>query len=349
MIKEQENGNRQIIWIELLRILACFLVIVNHTNSKVFLNAQPSLGWFVSLTYFFFSKIAVPLFVMISGYLLLDREDTYVKNFQRIIRIVAALFIGTLFYYLYFIYLGKVEKFQIANFLETVIKAPVSSAYWYLYMYLGLLVMLPFLQKMVKQMTKKDFHVFFVCSLLIGGIWPILVHYEPKLLITKEFDVPLFSGYIAMLLLGCYMKKYVSVLPKQRWIALIILGITIFLMVIATYVEYTFVSQDKDVFLFLDDRTLFPIVLSAACVFYILKDWQFGKCLGKIIATIASCSFGIFLIADYLIEISGSLYNRLCVYVSPLVAVIAQEVWVFLCGFVIIFLMRLIPGMKKVI
>lgn len=43
---------------DILRILACFLVIVNHTNSEVFLGMNPSLTWALSLAYFYFSKIA---------------------------------------------------------------------------------------------------------------------------------------------------------------------------------------------------------------------------------------------------------------------------------------------------
>ncbi|MDE6107380.1 MAG: hypothetical protein K2F83_01730, partial [Oscillospiraceae bacterium] len=54
-------------YIEFIRIAACFLVYVNHTNSDIFYNRTPSLTWFLSLTYFFISKIAMPLFLLIMG------------------------------------------------------------------------------------------------------------------------------------------------------------------------------------------------------------------------------------------------------------------------------------------
>ncbi len=62
-------------YIEFLRILACFLVIVNHTAHSIFLLINPSLTWFSSLTWFFISKIAVPIFLFISGALLLKKQD----------------------------------------------------------------------------------------------------------------------------------------------------------------------------------------------------------------------------------------------------------------------------------
>ena len=72
-------------FLDVLRIIACFFVIVNHTNSDIFKSATPaSLTWFVSLTYFFISKIAVPIFFMISGYLLLNKADGYKKPFKEL-------------------------------------------------------------------------------------------------------------------------------------------------------------------------------------------------------------------------------------------------------------------------
>ena len=56
------------IWLDVLRVLAAFLVIVNHTNSDVFQSVTPANGtWWLSIAWYALCKIAVPLFVMISG------------------------------------------------------------------------------------------------------------------------------------------------------------------------------------------------------------------------------------------------------------------------------------------
>ena len=150
MEKMDRSGQSKEAWIELLRIVACFCVIINHTNSRIFLNIVPSLEWFISLAYFFVSKIAVPIFVMISGYLLLEREDNYRKYFFRIIRMVIALLVFSLFYYVIRIKIGDYTVYSIGRFLYLVVKEPITKSFWYIYMYIGLLIMLPFLQKMVK-------------------------------------------------------------------------------------------------------------------------------------------------------------------------------------------------------
>ena len=63
-------------WLDALRVLAAFGVIVNHTNSKVFQSLAPQdIQWWLSIGWYYVSKMAVPLFVMVSGACLLPRRD----------------------------------------------------------------------------------------------------------------------------------------------------------------------------------------------------------------------------------------------------------------------------------
>ena len=87
--------------IEVLRIVACFLVIVNHTNSYIFLNLTPGRTWLCSVAYFFTSKIAVPLFLFIMGGLLLGKEDSSKKTAQRFVRMLIVFVVASFCNYLY--------------------------------------------------------------------------------------------------------------------------------------------------------------------------------------------------------------------------------------------------------
>lgn len=198
-------------FLDLLRIVACFFVIVNHTNSRVFLDSTPkSLIWFASVTYFFVSKIAVPIFFMISGYLLLGKMDSWQKAFSRILRIAIVL-VGCSFVYAVFraCYIERDPSFAgiMKDALNFYRKSP-SNALWYLYTYMGILLMLPLLQKLALAMTRKDYHVFFVISCLFFSVLPILSHYFPRIKIYNRFQLPLYETYICMLLLGQYFARF---------------------------------------------------------------------------------------------------------------------------------------------
>ena len=82
-----KNVDNKIMYIDILRIIACFMVIVNHSvglclNHKTFLSST-----FYCLS-FSICKIGVPIFLMITGALILDKDYSYPKVFKCIIRVL---------------------------------------------------------------------------------------------------------------------------------------------------------------------------------------------------------------------------------------------------------------------
>ena len=74
---------RKCLDIELMRILAAFFVIFNHTGTTAFFLFPfydvHTVSYWGCLFLSVFCKFSVPLFFMISGALLLDREEEAVK------------------------------------------------------------------------------------------------------------------------------------------------------------------------------------------------------------------------------------------------------------------------------
>lgn len=337
-------------FLDLLRIIACFLVIVNHTNSVIFLNTAPkNPTWFISLTYFFISKIAVPIFFMISGYLLLNKKDSPKKSLQRFIRIAVVLIACGFIYAVY----NTCGENPNPSFL-TIIKTTLSTYYrsptnalWYLYTYLGVLLMLPFLQKMTFLMTKRDYHIFFVVSVTCFSILPILTHYFPQIRLSSDFQLPLFGGYICMLLIGKYFSRFEIKKTKFRFLVSCVLFVMMLAFnVIATYFEHIKANSD---YLFFDNRVFFPILLQSVCVFYMASFIRFSEKSEKIISYIGSCTFGIFLISDMNISFLKPIYLTASTYMHPIFAVIIFEVIVFVVGFVVVALLKKIPLIRKVL
>ena len=69
-------------YLDVLRNIAIFMVLFNHTGSKgfaIFTTVAPqSVSYWIYLFGAIFIKIAVPIFFMISGALLLERENEVV-------------------------------------------------------------------------------------------------------------------------------------------------------------------------------------------------------------------------------------------------------------------------------
>ncbi|MCE5342834.1 MAG: acyltransferase family protein, partial [Eubacteriales bacterium] len=183
-------------YLDFLRILAAFLVIVNHTNSLVFKNLIPAdTTWWFSIAWYYGSKIAVPLFVMVSGACLLPKQDSYRKALGRFARVLAVLVLFSYLYYLVNLWQAGWAwraALNIPAFLGSIWAQRITDSFWYLYFYLGLMVMLPFLQRMATTMRKRDLEAFMAVSFAAFSFWPLLTHYVPALALPQYFDLPLF-------------------------------------------------------------------------------------------------------------------------------------------------------------
>ena len=343
-----ESKAKRTYFLDLLRIIACFLVIVNHTNSSIFLGSTPqNTRWYISLSYFFLCKIAVPVFFMISGYLMLGKVDSWKKTFSRFLRILVVLISGAVVYSLYYnLYVNhNLPTADVIEKITTFYKNSPTNAFWYLYAYLAVILMLPFLQKMAQGMTRKDYHIFFVIYGVFFGTLPILQHYSADFVINSNFNLNLFGGYVCVLLIGSYFSRFEI---KKTWrgflVAFVILCGMIALNVFLTLLEY---KKSSSGYLFFDNRNLLPIVVESVCVFYMASFLETSPKVGKVISLVGSCTFGIYLISDMTINFLSPLRMSLQQAMHPLFAVVIFEVIVFLVGFIITLALKKIPIVKK--
>ena len=346
----QEKGQRTV-FIDLLRVIACFGVIINHTSPEVFKNSTPeNIEWGVSVAYFFMCKIAVPIFLMISGYLLLGRQEPWKKHIQRIVRICVALVACVVVYELYDALIKYYPHVSFREFLKEVasvyIKEP-SNALWYMYTYLGILVMMPFLQKMAALMTKKDYYILFAISGVCFATIPMLNHFNDLITYNYRFDIPLYGSYICMLFIGQYFARFGIEKKKSRiWIAAgVFVAMTAF-NVIATYFEY---YKSPDSYLFFDNRRFLPIVLQSTSVFYIVSHIQLKPRAASLVSFTGACTFGIYLGSDLLIEAFEPIQEKLMECMNPVVALVAFELFVFGLALLIVALLKKIPYVKELL
>ena len=335
------------IYLEYLRIVASFLVIVNHTNSLVFLSRAPSCTWFLSITWFFICKIAVPLFLMISGALLLQRQDTFRKTVSRFFRVFVVFFVCSAGCYIFFQWNSTEESSALLFLAKFFSGSPVSNAYWYFYLYLGLLLTMPLLQRMAAALSQKGVLWLILLSVGIRGVLP-LIEIFTKHPANFFWEGGLFSTYIGLLFAGYYIDRYMKLEHRHFWIAL-----TVFIVLVAFEVIYTYFLylEDAEEYLYLDNRTLLPITASSACAFLMVKhllSWkQPSPAAEKKISQIGGLTFGIYLLSDPAIRATRGFYSYLSGRVNAFAAVVVWEVILYLfCGLVIV-VIRMIPGVKK--
>lgn len=167
-----------IAWVDLTRIIACFLVVLAHCCDPFVAQFDAAPSEFLSGTFLgSFCRPCVPIFVMISGVLLLpvkmDMGAFYRKRLSRVVIPLAVWSVVTpILFYLYInsgittsnpnivadsytwsAALNKVYMF-IFNFNYDL------TPLWYIYMLVGLYLIIPIISAWLTQATQKDIKCF---------------------------------------------------------------------------------------------------------------------------------------------------------------------------------------------
>lgn len=333
------------LYIDIVKIIACFLVIVNHTDSAIFLRYGMGPLWFSSIITFFISKMAVPLFMLASGALMLSKEYDYKKIFKKVIKYVLVIIVIYFTYQLSY-YIINHQELNIKLFIKNLYNMNAGVPMWYLYYYIAFLLMLPLLQKMVKNMKKQDYWYFFVVSFLVrGGIF-ILLPFFKKGFIVSDHYLWLFHPFIGLPLMGHYIQNISDIKKNKKNIFSLISVIIIFVMinVFLTYFEYVRTSGVN--YLSLDNMSSVLIAIPAIALFVLMKITLENK-NSKIIKQIASTTFLIYLIHMLFVENTQNILIGMYGTMNKQIAMYIYEIFIFVISYVTSCIILKIPILNK--
>jgi surface polysaccharide O-acyltransferase-like enzyme len=165
------------VYLELLRIIAILFVIFNHTDGcfLYYKTTDNPFTFWISLIFSILCGINVPLFFMISGVLLLQKEETFKELFQkRISRYLILLIVFSAAMYLFQYWHGKRTLLSIPDFLSGLLQGNIQTTYWFLYSYLGFLLLLPFLRILASKMNCRDYIYLFILAVVFKCLFPAI-------------------------------------------------------------------------------------------------------------------------------------------------------------------------------
>ena len=321
------NKRKNIGWIDLLRVTACFLVVFAHccdpfvarfdTDRPTFLQGC-ALGSAV--------RCCVPLFVMITGVLLFPvrngMSEFYKKRIGRIV--VPLIFWSVMLPVLYFIYLNYItttdnptidmSAFTLEMTITKIWTFIFNFNYdttplWYLYMLVGLYFIIPIFHAWLERATRKDIKLF----LSIWGIslfLPYIKMAAPALGYIGNWgnmdilgvcDWNAFgsfyyvSGFIGYLFLADYLVLYP---PSWRWRKILCIVVPMFVVgYLITALGYVwFQKQYPGNYAYLEIVWYFTginVFMMTYAVFVVIRKLNLKP--SRWLANLASLTFGIYL------------------------------------------------------
>lgn len=346
--------------LDILRILAISAVVLMHVSGHISLELSDntsSLYWHICNIFDSGTRWAVPMFVMISGYLFLNpqKEISTKDIYKKYILRMAIAYVFWSFLYTLFLTIYSGSKLSGLDFVKNLIVGTITGGMyhlWFIPMLIGLYVLVPVLRVIVANASQRTLSYFvLVMALYISVLKTIVTIPFLKPLVggvINTFGMGLsINGYILYFVLGYYINT-VSFTKIQKRI-IYILGLVSFLVTVGVTGA---VSYFKGVeFLMFRDNFSINVFLMSASLFLFVKEKCANKSFSdktqKVILFLSKYSFGLYLTHLFVLVILVDFY--VCTGVGVLLVIILYFVISCVVSLFMSWVIGKIPVLKKYI
>lgn len=302
---------KKYVYLEALRVLAILFVVFNHTgtNGYLFFTTDAGRGglWAFYASAAVVCKVAVPIFLMVSGAVLLGKDEPISTVWKkRIARILAfTLFWSAVQYVLIWagFYDGRsIAEPGVVDFLTRFYHAPMVGPYWYLYIYLAFLAILPFLRMIAAKAAWRHYVYLFLMQVTFQTVTAVLV-LTGGLTASPNWSLPLLADIVFYPLLGYALHTRLTAgrLTGRQVLA----GIGASAVAVAVDCWFVVLDQQRsgnpqsDTYLVNAPVAIPAVTLFAALGLFMARTDRHPR-FRAVVTTLGSCTFGTYLIESIL-------------------------------------------------
>lgn len=316
------SEQKRIGYLDIARAIAIISITFNHAVSRSFNIYTDQLSEYLSVpigltviktVLYVFSRIGVPLFLMISGALLLNRDydnkglSRFIKHNWLQLFITTEIWLAIMFWYKQLlpdsILLSEGIVKCLINFVMTLLFLnPVTmSSMWYMFMILCVYLLIPILAISLKKIDYKYFFIPMIIVIFSSFIMPDINGILGTLGFNEVIDLKLasenvFSMYVVYLLLGYFISsKLIFEKLKTRTV---VIGLCVFF---TAYCAVQFWIYTKEFDYAISYNSIFPLLISVS-LFELLRRTNIKGIINKISTYLSKVSLGIYFIHICIME-----------------------------------------------
>lgn len=335
------------IYTDYLRIFATFAVVILHLSSQNWTGpAVTTRSWQAIAIYDSLVRWCVPVFVMISGSLYLEREISPRKTASICLRMLIAFIVWSLLYVVV----------PNGNHYDLIKQAIVGHYHmWYIFLIIGLYLCMPFYKKITED--PKLTRYFLVLSILFAVVLPsamqVIRDFAPKGFAEKagffntdvnQMEKNVVTGYSLYFILGyCLHKFELSRRTRLRIYAAGVLGAA---ATIALTIAISMKNQSPTTTYFRNFSLNVFLESLAIFVWFRYHPFREGRA-ARLAAKVAGDCFGIYLVHAMVIEQLRFRADLNTMTIHPLFSIPLLGVAVFLIAELISAVLHRIPIVNK--
>ncbi|MEG0448404.1 MAG: acyltransferase family protein [Lysinibacillus sp.] len=334
-----------------LRAIAIFGVLLLHAAAAyvVMYGKIDVLDWQTSIVYNAFSRWCVPIFLMISGALLLGRKEDSLGVFfkKRANKILVPFIVWSIIYYAWATYMWS-PGYSVKEFLIMLFNNKVYYHLWYFYALIGIYLLVPMFNIFINHATRQ-------MITYVVGLWILFYagfrYYS--YIVSNEFTLffPL-SEYIGFFLLGYLIAKFE--LTKKWRVAIYVAG---GFGAVETIVRTITLTEAQGVFSGYAFMYSSPNVIAMSiALFVFVKYWVNHKAdkgtykTSAFVKLLGQTSFGVFLIHPMVLDkVRPFFFEGSELFMKPLFAIPLQVMIMIAISTLIVWIIQKIPVLRKIV
>lgn len=352
--KNITTSNR-LIHYDLMRVLACFCVIVIHigicddSNNENF-NVDNC----ISSLYFVFARWAVPCFMMLSGVMFLDKNKNIpIKKLygKYILRLAVSYVFWSCIYALYNSFFDSgnsfIEKFK--YFASYCLSGEIHT--WYVLVTIGIYMTLPIIKHLINTLDEKKLRYWILMMFIFFSIVPFVSSLSIPMFpgyvayINKYMELYFFAGYMFYFVMGYYLVSHdISAKIKKCIYSLSIVGFVYSVVVFCVlnplfgfkigvlgYSNPNIVFMSMGVFLFFTD---------------VVSKRKFSNKFKRVITLLSGLTYGIYLIHVLILKVLHNMGVSLS-FCAKSVSILIVSLITFIFAAIIVYIMKKVPLVGK--
>jgi surface polysaccharide O-acyltransferase-like enzyme len=212
--------SQSIQYINVLRILAIYAVVTAHVAIWLTMATQPFVfNWWLGCWLFYLGHFSIPVFVMISGALLLDdarRESAGQFYRRRMVRVGIPLVVWSVAYLLVRRFIDH-ESLSAGSIVRLILTGDPYYHLWFLYMIFGLYLITPALRTFVRCASQGQRWLVIVLGLVLAN-----AYFQTDVLLwnNQRSIFTMFVPFIAFYLCGYEVRRIDPKKVPSRYLVL---------------------------------------------------------------------------------------------------------------------------------
>ena len=286
MLKQRMRNSN----IEILRIMSMIFIVLSHYSFHGGIVKQylPVGLNRILLSLFVLGNIGVILFVLISGYFLIESDKFSLKKLLKIV--LQVWFYSVIIYILSCIF--GLTTFSWYDLIKNLLPL-TSKSYWFATCYVTIYIFHPFINKFLHSLSKKQYQLFLITSIIMFSLVPTIL-FTPNANFYGNELIQLLLFYS----IGAYLKKYsFTYLTNKKNNCLLIASASTLILSVILINLLSIKIPEIGIYVnhFYERYSIVAIIFSVSLFIAFIYRKHFSN---RFINSISSTMFGIYLVHD---------------------------------------------------